>query len=84
MRLIVALLAAGAGARAAMDRARAAIDPAHALNLTLYHVNPLSEGVIPVDMDTSRARRVPPRRVSRDGSYSARVVEDRKASRRGR
>jgi hypothetical protein len=39
------LLAVGATARG--------IDPTYAQNLTLYHVNPLHEGVIPSDMDTS-------------------------------
>ena len=45
LRATAALLLAGASARG--------IDPTYAQNLTLYHVNPLHEGVIPSDMDTS-------------------------------
>ncbi|KAH8044664.1 methyltransferase [Aureococcus anophagefferens] len=45
LRATAALLLAGASARG--------IDPQYAENLTLYHVNPLHEGVIPSDMDTS-------------------------------
>ena len=45
LRATAALLLARASARG--------IDPTYAQNLTLYHVNPLHEGVIPSDMDTS-------------------------------
>ena len=35
--------------------ASARIDPAHAKNITVYHVNPHKYGAIPVNMDTGNA-----------------------------
>jgi hypothetical protein len=54
--LFFALMLAAMGTLNALPRATVAagphIDPAHATNITVYHVNPRSSGAIPVNMDT--------------------------------
>jgi len=62
LRLIVLAAATHAASRHLADVRRRSleigadverVDPRYAVNLTLYHVNPLKEGVEPVNMDTS-------------------------------